>query len=395
MTSGFTGSGIRAWSDVLDRHVGSSCPGLVAMIVRRGDVQVVTLGQLGLEDATPMDESSIFRIASLSKPIAALGAMILAEEGVFDLDDPVDSFLPELADRRVLTSLHAELDETVPAERPITVDDLLTFRLGFGAIMESPGSLPVQRAEEELGLGTLGPPWPPPMHSTDEWLRRFGSLPLVYQPGEHWLYNTGAHVLGALIERGSGSTLEKFLSERIFEPLGMDDTAFHVPAAKRGRFTTAYSPGQSTGELELLDGVADSWWLESPPFPNAAGWLVSTLADFWKFAQVMIGGGRPLISETAYELMTTDRLTRRQRLSSVLFLGPGKGWGLGMAVPASGAAEDAVPRGFGWNGGTGTTWYCDPRSGMTGILFTQRAMTSPEPPELFVDFWTSAYAAMS
>ena len=169
--------------------------------------------------------------------------MALVDDGVLSLGDPVERFLPELADRRVLRSLESALDDTVPAERSITVEDLLTFRLGFGAIMAPPGAYPIQDAEAELGLMTLGPPWPPPPFGSDEWIRRFATLPLLDQPGAEWRYNTGAQVLGVLLERASGQPLEAFLRARLFEPLGMVDTSFSVPAEKQGRFTTAYMPG--------------------------------------------------------------------------------------------------------------------------------------------------------
>ena len=211
-------------------------------MARGPDVHVEVLGHAAVDDPAPLRRDAIFRIASLTKPIAAAGAMALVDDGVLSLGDPVESYLPELADRRVLRSLVSALDDTVPAERSITVEDLLTFRLGFGAIMAPPGAYPVQDAEAELGLMTLGPPWPPPPFGSDEWIRRFATLPLLEQPGAAWRYNTGAHVLGVLLERASGQPLEAFLRARLFESLGMVDTSFSVPTEKQGRFTTAYRP---------------------------------------------------------------------------------------------------------------------------------------------------------
>ena len=214
----------------------------MALLARGGDVHVEVLGRAALDDPAPLQRDAIFRIASLTKPIGAAGAMVLVDDGVLSLSDPVDALLPELAGRRVLRSLESGLDDTVPAERPITVEDLLTFRLGFGIIMVPPGTYPIQEAEAELGLMTLGPPWPPPPFGSDEWIARFGTLPLLHQPGAEWRYNTGAQVLGILLERASGQPLETFLRQRLFEPLGMVDTSFSVPVEKRGRFTTAYMP---------------------------------------------------------------------------------------------------------------------------------------------------------
>ena len=222
-------------------------PGVAALVARGGDVHVEVLGSLALDDPPPLRRDAIFRIASLSKPIAAAGAMTLVDDGVLALSDPVDALLPELADRRVLRTLEGPLDDTVPAERAITLEDLLTFRLGFGAIMAPPGSYPIQEAEAQLGLMTLGPPWPPPPFGSDEWIARFATLPLLHQPGAAWRYNTGAQVLGILLERASGQPLETFLRARVFEPLGMVDTSFSVPAGKQARFTTAYMPDRDSG----------------------------------------------------------------------------------------------------------------------------------------------------
>ena len=236
--------------DRLADHVArGQVPGLAALVACGDDVHVQVLGAPALDDSRPLPRDAIFRIASLTKPIAAAGAMALVDEGVLSVSDPVEKYLPELADRRVLRSLESALDDTVPAERSITVEDLLTFRLGFGAIMAAPGTYPIQDAEAELGLMTLGPPWPPPPFGPDEWIARFATLPLMDQPGTVWRYNTGAQVLGVLLERASGQTLEEFLRTRVFAPLGMADTSFSVPKDKQDRFTTAYFPDLQTGAL--------------------------------------------------------------------------------------------------------------------------------------------------
>ena len=401
-------AGLEPLHDLMARHVETGeMPGLITLVARhdgaQDDVHVDVIGTKAIDDHEPLQRDAIFRIASLSKPIAAAAAMILVEDGVLQLSGAVDEFLPELADRRVLRSLDGPLDETVPAKRAITVDDLLTFRLGFGTIMAPPDTYPIQTAERELQLGTLGPPWPPPPHTPDEWIRHFASLPLMHQPGEQWMYNTGSTLLGILLERAAGQPLEAFLRQRLFEPLGMRDTGFSISADQRSRLTTAYAPDPATDTLSVVDGVEDSYWNQPPALPNAAGWLVSTIDDFWAFVAMLLADGthdgERILSERSVELMTTDHLTPEQRASAGVFLREHDGWGLGMLVPAAdtpaSSSSSSIPRGFGWDGGTGTTWRSDRTRGLTGVLFTQRAMTSPEPPAVFNDFWIGAYGSIA
>jgi CubicO group peptidase (beta-lactamase class C family) len=364
-------------------------PGLVMLVARGDDVQVDAIGTPSFEDVRPLARDAIFRIASLTKPITAVATLSLVEEGRLRLDQPVDDLLPELADRRVLRSIDAELDDTVPAHRPITVEDLLSSRLGFGTVMAPPGRHPIQRAEDELVLRSIGgPPWPPTHHDVDSWIGALGSLPLMHQPGEQWLYNTSSQVLGVLVARAGGADLATVLRDRIFEPLGMPDTGFTVPAADVGRLTTAYQPHPETGALSVLDDPAASWWTRPTSFPDASGWLVSTIDDYWSFVSMLLRGGAPILSPAMVAEMTTDRLTAAQREAAQLFLGQGGGWGLGLGVPAAGTTDPVPPAGFGWDGGTGTTWRTNSVSGVTAILFTQRAATSPEPSPLIRDFWS-------
>jgi CubicO group peptidase (beta-lactamase class C family) len=398
VSAGLHDAGLRRLHDRLVAHTESrQVPGLVALLARGDDVHVEVLGHAALDDPTPLRRDAIFRIASLTKPIAAAAAMLLVDEGTLSLSDPVDEFLPELAERRVLRTPESPLDDTVPAGRSISVEDLLTFRLGFGVIMAPPGTYPIQEAEAELGLMTLGPPWPPPPFGSDEWISRFGTLPLLHQPGAEWLYNTGAQVLGVLLERASGQPLGEFLQERLFDPLGMVDTSFSVPADKQGRFTTAYMPDDAGG-LGVLDPATGGWWNEPPAMANAAGWLVSTLDDYWAFVSMVVARGshegQPLLSPRAVAAMTRDHLTAAQRASAPIFLGQHGGWGYGMAAPGPTRAGPPEPSGYGWNGGTGAEWTTDPDYGLTGIVLTTRAMTSPETPAHVVDFWEAAYGAL-
>ena len=310
----FTEEGLAGFRARLQEHVDrGAVPGMVALIACGGDVRVEVLGSAALDDPAPLTRDAIFRIASISKPIGAAGAMVLVDDGVLSLDDPVERFLPELADRRVLRSLGGPLDDTVPAARSITVEDLLTFRLGFGLVLPLPGDYPIQVEEERLGLATIGPPWPPPSFGPDEWIARFATLPLMEQPGQAWRYNTGAEVLGILIERATRRPLEVFLRERLFEPLGMRDTSFSVPPEKMSRFTTAYAPSPSNGRLDVFDLPATGWWSAPPALANVAGMLVSTVNDLWAFVSMLAAGGmrgdRRILSEAAVAAMTRNHLT--------------------------------------------------------------------------------------
>jgi CubicO group peptidase (beta-lactamase class C family) len=373
-------------------------PGLVSVLSRRGEVAIDTIGVTAVGGDQPMRSDTIFRITSMTKPVTAVAAMILVEDCVLRLDDPVDGLLPELADRRVLRRFDGPLDDTVPAGRPITLRDLLTFRLGLGMVLAPPGTYPIQRAESELGLATFGPPKPATVHAPDEWMRRLSTLPLMYQPGEQWLYNTGSHVLGVLIARASGQPLEAFLRERIFIPLGMKDTGFSVPAADLGRLATTYQADPATGVLEVCDGVDDSQWARPPVFPDGAAGLVSTADDFVAFGQMILNlgtyGGERVLSRPSVELMTTNHVPPAQRAAASPILQPNAGWGFGVSVTTARENTWAPAGRYGWYGGFSTSWGVDPSERLTGTLLAQRMMFTPAPSSVVYDFWTSAYAAI-
>ncbi len=386
--------------DVMAGHVQrGDVPGLVTLVSRRGEVHVDAIGMKAVGGSDPIRRDTIFRISSMTKPITAAATMILVEERKVRLDEPVDRLLPELADRKVLKRLDGPLDDTVPTNRPITVRDLLTFRMGFGIVMAPPDTYPIQKAMSEQLLGQ-GPPSPSTPPAPDEWIRRLGTLPLMHQPGEKWMYNTGSDVLGVLIARASGQPLETFFRERIFEPLGMKDTGFSVPATKLDRLATSYWTNPETGALELYDEAEGGQWSRPPAFPSAGGGLVSTIDDYLAFGQMMLNKGKygseRVLSRPSVETMTTDQLTPEQKAVSGLVPGyfDSHGWGFGVSVVTR-RDDVAGPVGrFGWDGGLGTSWYSDPREGMVTILMTQRAWTSASPPGVCLDFWTSAYQAI-
>jgi CubicO group peptidase (beta-lactamase class C family) len=399
-TGGLSRARLGRMHDVMAGHVErGQVPGLVTLVSRRGEVHVDAIGTKALGGSDPIRRDTIFRITSMTKPITAAAVMILVEECKVRLDEPVDRLLPELSGRKVLKRLDGPLDDTVPANRPITVRDLLTFRMGSGLIWGPPDATPIQRAVSELQIVGFGAPNPSTPHDPDEWIRRLARLPLMYQPGERWMYNTGSYVLGVLIARASGQPLETFLRERIFEPLGMKDTGFSVPTAKLDRLATSYWVNAETGALDLHDGVGDSRWSRPPAFPDAAAGLVSTGDDYLAFGQMMLNKGKHgrerILSRLSVELMTTDQLTPQQKAVSGFFAGQwdNRGWGFGVSVVTGRDGVAAVPGQFGWDGGYGTSWASDPREDMVAILMSQRAQFPLFSP-VYLDFWSSAYQAI-
>ena len=396
--AGLSGERLARMREALVRDVARGyVPGLVAAVSRGGEVHVEAIGTLAFEAAAPMRRDTIFRIASVTKPVTAAAAMLLVEQSVLRLDEPVDALLPELATRQVLRRLDGPLDDTVPAHRPLTLRDLLTFRLGYGAVMIfPPPDYPILQATEQAGL-VAGAAMP--ALSSDELMAAYGKLPLLHQPGEQWHYNSGSDILGVLIERATGQRLGEFMKERIFDPLGMTDTSFSIPPDKLDRLPTTYMKNFSTGQLDVFDGVEGSRY-RHPPFESGAGGLLATVDDLLAFGQMMLDNGvsqgRRILSRPSIELMTTDQLTPEQKAASQFFPGfwDNHGWGFGMAIVTKRDALYNTPGRYGWDGGYGTSWYVDPKEGLIGILLTQRVFDALAAPPTFVDFWTGAYAAI-
>ena len=394
----FSKSRLARMHDVMVRHVdGGRMPGLVTLISRRGDTQVDEIGAMSFDDSTPMRRDSIFRVASLTKPITATAAMMLVEDGVLRLDDPVDALLPELKDRKVLRALDSPLDDTVPAKRAITLRDLLTFRAGYGAVMVFPDKYPIQKAMTEAGIAPSARLF---TGSADELMQRFGALPLLHQPGEQWLYHSASDILGVLIARASGQTLDRFLTERLFAPLGMKDTGFSVPAAKIDRLPVCYETDFKTGQRVVFDEAKGGRFAKPPSFESGGGGLVSTVDDYLAFAIMMLGQGRygreRILSRASIELMTTDHITPAQKAGSPFASNfwDNRGWGFGLSIITRRDDLAGTPGRFGWDGGYGTSAYMDPEEDLIGILMTQRLWESPTPPAVITDFWTQAYQAI-
>jgi CubicO group peptidase (beta-lactamase class C family) len=400
-SGGLSPAGLDRMAEVMRGHVErGEVAGVVTLLSRHDEVHVEAMGAMDLVSAAPMRRDTLFRIASMTKPITAVAAMILVEEGKLGLDDPVDRWLPELANRKVLRHLESALDDTVPAQRPITVRDLLTFRAGLGAVMAPPGTYPIQTAmaEARVAPGYDPIPFPP-----DEFMRRLARLPLIHQPGERWLYHTGSEILGVLIARASGMRLEDFLSQRIFAPLGMKDTAFSVPQAKLDRLATCYRIDDRTGRLVVWDDPRAGLWSRPPVFPaggGQGGGLVSTADDYLAFGRLMLDLGRHrqgrLLSRRSVEAMTSDQLTPEQKALSPFYPGfwDHRGWGFGVSVVTRPDGVAAFPGRYGWTGGAGTTFFVDPHEDLVAILLIQRLMKSPVPDAIAVDFAKLAYQAI-
>jgi CubicO group peptidase (beta-lactamase class C family) len=310
--------------------------------------------------------------------------MMLVDDGRIALEDPVGPWLPELASPVVVRTPASPVDDVVPAGRPITVADLLTFRAGYG--FPSDFSLPaVELLYNEVQKHGRDPQLVAP---PDEWIAALSRVPLLHQPGEAWLYNTCSDILGVLIARVSGHPLPEFLAERLFEPLGMTDTGFDVLADKLDRFTSYYRTDPA-GDLELVD-APDGQWSSPPAFPSGAGGLVSTADDWYCFARMLLAdgsiGGRQLLSAASVRQMTTDQLTPSQRAASRLFL-EGQGWGFGGSVDVEAIDPWNVPGRYGWVGGTGTAAHIIPSTDAVTVLLSQLELAGPTPPALMREFW--------
>lgn len=331
---------------------------------------------------------TVFRLSSTTKPVVAAVAMALVGDGVLHLDAPVDALLPELADRRVLVDATDAAAGTVPAARPITVRDVLTFRLGLGLDFTAPWPSPTMAALADAGL-PAGPPAPQAARGPDEWLRLLASVPLAHQPGERWLYHVGASVLGVLVARAAGRPLPDVLAERVLDPLGMAGTGFGVPPSARDRLGPHWTPPGPDGTREVYD-PADGQWARPPAFPDGGDGLVSTVDDVAAFARMLQAGGRapdgrPVMTEEAVRAMTTEQV------------GPvddeGGGWGLGLGVRRTDEPGGRHAGSYGWDGGLGSSWWTDPVTGISAVLLTNQMWASPQPPPVFEAFRSAAFAS--
>src|SRR3984885_1248899 len=355
-----------ALRELLIRHVDAgTIPGGAALL-GAGNAEVVTAGVASIGGG-PMGEDAIMRIQSMTKAITSVAALRLVEAERLELDQSLVDWLPELADRRVLRDPAAELDDTVPSPRAITLRHLLTNTSGYGMVFQAS---PLQQAMAANGT-EAGPE--PPAIGADEWLRRLTELPLAFQPGQGWRYHHSFGVLGILISRVTGRPLGKHLAEDVFGPLGMTDTALWVAEGKLDR-PPAFSRHGDGGFVEIEP--AGSGFYAGPPSVDVShGELVSTAADYHRFTQMLAEGGRvngqPMISPDHLQQMTTDQVPAACKTADSFFPGfwDGTGWGFGVAVQTEGPQRGRI----GWSGGLGTDFFVDP-DGAVGILLTQVEM---------------------
>lgn len=382
-------------------------PGVVSLVCHRGNlVHADAVGLRDIDDPLPMERSTIFGIASMSKPVTAVLALTLLEEGRIRLDDPITRWLPEFSAMRVLRRPEASLDDTYPAPRAITVEDLMTHRSGLAYGFMAPGPLG-QALFSRFGMGIESPLAP------DAWLAQLAELPLAYAPGERFNYGHSTDVLGFLAARAAGTTLRNAFKQRVFEPLGMIDTDFWIPPAKRSRMAQNYrssAPGQFARA-----GIAQFTADEAAAYTSGGQGLVSTADDYLTFAKMLLNGGTvsgvQVLKPATVELMTSNRLTAAQR-EIPLMGGPffkTKGFGLGVSVvtdpePLAGAAGRGS---FGWPGGFGGWWQADPVNELL-LLWLQECVpgspidiatpgSAPRMPgaRALIDFQRKVYAALS
>jgi CubicO group peptidase (beta-lactamase class C family) len=334
---------------------------------------------MDVEAAKPMREDAIFRIYSMTKPIASVAFMQLVEQGKALLADPLSKYVPAFKDARVFAGRDAAgTVTTVPLERPITVHDILTHRagLGYGLFTDHP-------VEDLIRASGIMSPMIGLVVPLDEMASRLAGIPLVNQPGARWRYSLATDVLGYLVQVISGMPFDTYVGEKILEPLGMCDTGFHVPAAKLERFTACYMPNPKGGML-LADAPSKSPFLKEGKTPSGGGGLLSTTADYLRFGQMLLNGGElegaRIIGPKTLELMTQNHLP-----ASLLpmQLGPeslpGDGFGLGFSVRIGGESGTIGSTGmYGWGGAAATRFYVDPAEDMVS-LFMPQLLAAVEP----------------
>lgn len=375
--SGFSQERLSRLSKALEGYVErGEFAGIITLIHRHGELaHVDTIGWQDRDAQIPMQRDTIVRIASMTKPITTVAALTLVEEGKIRLFDPVNKWLPELANRVVMHDPNGSPDDVYPAPRSITLHDVLTYRLGLGWGSSSLSSrlfaltaAPIADALQIPNVERLAP---------DAWMARLGTLPLIYAPGERWLYHTGSDILGVLMSRIAGKPLEAVLRERVLEPLRMVDTSFVVPPEKRNRLSVLYGPAPE-GELAVLDHPAASGWTDEPLFPSAGAGLVSTADDYLRFGRMLLGKGEldgvRILSPQTVKAMITDHLTPEQHAHGIFGnteMWANRGFGYTVQIQTKQTGLGPSVGTISWAGGLGTAWYADPQEDLVAIILLQ------------------------
>ena len=403
----FSAESLAKLSQILRASVDSGdTPGVVSLIWRNGEVvQADAVGFRDIERNAPMDRATIFRIASMSKPVTVAAALTFVDRGEMTLDDPITQWAPEFADMRTLKRPDGPVDDTSPAPRPITIEDLMTHRSGLSYSFTASGPLGNALADK-IGLGIDSP------LSADGWMAALGSLPMAYAPGERFNYGLSTDVLGIILGRAAGTSLRQVMLDRVCGPLGMEDTDFWIPPAKRDIAATPYAAGESPGEFTPAHPTA---FIGDAPQAFASGGqgLVSTADDYLKFARMLLGGGEVdgarLLSPQSVQSMTTNRLTAAQR--EIPFMGmpfwAGQGYGLGLSMITDAEKQAWMGAGcngaFGWPGMYGGWWQADPVQDLVLLWLTQATPAEPTTPGAMprmpgifarMEFQNQVYAAL-
>ena len=370
----------RAMQEWVDQE---KLPGFLTMIARRGKVvHIEKVGMMDVEASKPVEFDTIFRIYSMSKPITSVAVMMLYEEGHFQLNDPVSKYIPEFKDLKVYKGKTESGFEVVDAEREMTVRDLLrhTSGLSYGW-----SGSPVDELYQKANIFA-------PDSNLTEMIRKLGLIPLLHQPGTVWEYSVSTDVLGYLVEVISGMRFDEFLEERMFQPLGMVDTGFHVPEEKMGRLATLYSPvSEDDDTLKRVD-VGPLEHQLGDFFHSGGGGLLSTASDYMRFCQMLLNGGEldgvRLLSPKTIDLMTRDHLSDDHPFDA-----PGVGFGLGFAVITDLAQYGGLGSegNYAWGGAASTVFWIDPKEELVGLLMTQ-LLSNPHPTES--QFKTLVYQAV-
>ena len=352
----------RSLLSILEDHVSrGTAPGIIGVSgAPDGRVEVVTVGDLSAD--------AIVRIQSMTKPIVTVAALRLVQDGRLELDDPVERWLPELADRQVLRTPTSPLDDVEPATTPITVRHLLTNMSGYGTIT-APSPLQDAMAANQTESG------PEPVAlGAQEWLDALATLPLAFQPGTGWRYHHSFGILGILLSRLVGGSLEEHLRTDLFEPLGMVDTGYTVPIDQAHRLPAGYRHDES-GALVEIEPAAGGFYVAPAPFDLSHAELVSTASDYAAFARMLAAGGlhngKVIVSPELVAQLRTDQVPAAAKADDSFFPGfwSGMGWGFGVSVVTEGEHAGR----YGWSGGLGTDFFVD-ADGSFRIVLTQVEM---------------------